>query len=315
MASYHIYNYTFDYALSCPRSVIPPENGAIKVDFNPIHLPSNDLPAEISLADYIAQENTGGDSEVLSIDEVTLNQTPTVAAVIHYTESDYTSRYYLLRLSEEYLLRVSVYWSSKLFDTLDLQGILNSITFDPEAAVPLPVHTPAPPPIGLAAPCVPEYAVAVEPTVEIPEFNTECGLSSFESLDFLTGKVTEYLQQRNTGGLRWEYLITDPFVFRRWGGEAETVGADQFATMLPNQLYEGSGMTEMSFTSDRAQFPPLGGNPPESLLGPGVTFVQVIYSEGWGEDGLGAALLYFAQDECGGYYWYGVVFSTGQFDK
>jgi hypothetical protein len=249
------------------------------------------------------------------MDEVTLNQTPALVVAVYYSESDFTAKHYLLRLSEEYLLRISVYPSSKIFDSADLQGILNSITFDPQAAVPLPSHTPFPPPIGLAAPCIPEYAEAVVPTVEIPEGNTACGLSSFESLDYLTTKVTDYLQTRNTGGLRWEYLFTDPFVFKAWGGETQSVSADQFTTMLANQLYNAAGETVMTFTSDRALFPPLGGNPPESLLGPGVTFVQVIYSEGWGQDGLGAALLYFAQDECGGYYWYGIVFDDGHFDE
>jgi hypothetical protein len=43
--------------------------------------------------------------------------------------------------------------------------------------------------------------------------------------------------------------------------------------------------------------------------------VEILFSEGWGEDGLGTALLYFAQDECGGYYWYGLAYSRGHFDQ
>lgn len=312
---YGIYNYPEEYPLSFPRSQIPAENGAIKVEFTVIDPTEWGQPAEISLADYIAQENSDGSSEVLAVDEVTLNGTQAVVAAIYYSDWDTTGRYYMLRLNAERLLRISVAPSSKLFDTADLQGVLNSITIDPNAAVPLPTHTPSAPPIGVAAPCIPEYAEAVEATVEIPEGNTACGLSSFESLDFLANKVMEYLQMRNTGGLRWDYLITDPFVYREWGGEAQSVSADQFATMLANQLYDPTGETVMTFYTESAQFPPLGGNPPEGLLGPGVTFVEVVYSEGWGQDGQGSALLYFAQDECGGYYWYGIVYDSGHFDK
>ena len=71
----------------------------------------------------------------------------------------------------------------------------------------------------------------------------------------------------------------------------------------------------MTFTTEREAFPPLQGIPPESLLDPAVNIVQVVYSEGWGEDMLGAALLYFAQDECDGFYWYGLVYSYSHFDK
>jgi hypothetical protein len=55
--------------------------------------------------------------------------------------------------------------------------------------------------------------------------------------------------------------------------------------------------------------------PPENMYGPNVKVTRVVYSEGWGVDGQDSALLYFAQDQCGGYYWHGLVFSHGHFDK
>jgi hypothetical protein len=155
----------------------------------------------------------------------------------------------------------------------------------------------------------------VEPIVELSDENTACGLHSFKSLDYLTDSISEMLQQRNTGGLRWEYVITDPFTYREWGREAETLSADQFATKLANELYNAAEPGEMTFTNDRNQFPLQEGMAPEGYLGSGISIVEILYSEGWGVDGLGAALLYFAQDECGGYYWYGVAFSEAHFDQ
>jgi hypothetical protein len=319
--AYHAFNYPEDYPQSFPRSVIPPENGALKIDFLPISLPFNGLPNEISLEEYIAWEEgqyvPDDTTELVSIEEVTLNGTQAVSVVMQNTESEQAYRYYLLRISPEFLMRIYVYPSSKIFNTPDLQGILNSITIDPQAEVSLPGHIPAAPPIGLAAPCIPEYAVAVEPTVEIPEENTTCGLHSFKSLDYLTESVTEMLQQRNTGGLRWGYFITDPFTYREWESEAETISADQFASKLPNELYPEGDLEPdwVTFTNDRSQFPLQEGVAPEGYLGFGIPIVEILFSEGWGEDGLGTALLYFAQDECGGYYWYGLAYSRGHFDQ
>ena len=63
-----------------------------------------------------------------------------------------------------------------------------------------------------------------------------------------------------------------------------------------------------------AAFPALQGIEPENIVDPAVKIVQVVYSQGWGQDQQGGALLYFAQDECDGYYWYGLVFSGTNFE-
>lgn len=315
--SYSLYNYPEDYPLSFPRSHIPEGSGEVKVDFRMISLPFLGLPNEIGLSDYLAWEDgqfePDDTTEIVLIDPVELSGTDGVMVTVD--DSGQAYKYYLVRISPEFLMSIYVYPSSKIFDSPDLSGILNSITIDPSADVRIPAHTPAAPPIGVAAPCVPEYAQAVEPIVELSEENTACGLYSFSSLEYLTGKVAEYLQARNTGGLRWEYFMNDPFVYRTWGGEIETISGDNMFTKLANELYDAAEPGEMSFTSDQAQFPPLGGALPETLLGPGVTFVEVIYSEGWGLEQQGAALLYFSLDECGGYRWYGMVFSPVHFDK
>jgi len=167
----------------------------------------------------------------------------------------------------------------------------------------------------LPAPCIPEYAEAVAPNIEIPPENTVCGLDSYKSLEFLTQAVQQGLQDRNIGGLRWEYRIHDPFVVAYWASEGAVMTPDEVSSALANSLYNSAQPGGMTFTTEREAFPPLQGIAPESLLDPAVNIVQVVYSEGWGEDRLGAALLYFAQDECDGFYWYGLVFSYSHFDK
>jgi hypothetical protein len=72
-----------------------------------------------------------------------------------------------------------------------------------------------------------------------------------------------------------------------------------------------SGIT---FTIDRSLFPPLFGMPPEEMFGPEIDVVLVVYSEGWGVEDAGAALLFFARNDAGMYEWYGMVVGPAHFD-
>lgn len=310
------FNFTQEYHFSFPRRQIPLENGAIDVTFDIINLQSYDLPPGSSLREFISLETSGEDSELLGIEDYEINGLPAIAATVEYTISaPHTSRFYLIKINDELLLRFSASPSHKLLNTPDIAGMLNSVTMDPDAEVVLPTHLPAPPPKGLAGPCIPEYAEADGPAIELSENNTTCGLDSFKSLEYLTQAVQKGLQDRNTGGLRWDWLIHDPFVVGYWGSESTAKSADAFATELANSLYAAAEPGGMTFTSDPAIFPPFAGTPPNQLLPPEAPFVQLIYSEGWGTDQAGAALLYFAKDECGGFYWHGLVFSSTHFDK
>ena len=62
-------------------------------------------------------------------------------------------------------------------------------------------------------------------------------------------------------------------------------------------------------------FPPLFGNPPEGRFGPDVDVTMIIYSEGWGPVGLGAALLYKVQMPDETDIWHGMILTFEHFDK
>jgi hypothetical protein len=55
--------------------------------------------------------------------------------------------------------------------------------------------------------------------------------------------------------------------------------------------------------------------PPEQMFGPDVDILEVVYSEGWGPDRQGAALLYIAKGSAGNIYLHGLVYSHQHFDK
>ncbi len=112
-----------------------------------------------------------------------------------------------------------------------------------------------------------------------------------------------------------QQLMGDPFTLAYWGSESRM---DTPSGIL-NELYQTrlptNSLNDITFTTDRSQFPPLQGIPPETMFGPEVNIALIIYSEGWGEDGQGAALLYIAQNDAGDYYWHSMVFSFQHFDK
>jgi len=310
--SYPVKNYPDEYVFNYPRSVIPPEAGAIKIDMTFLSAAGmRNLPPGTSQADFVnALYDNDPETQLISTQEVVINGQP---ALFVTTEGNFgTGNFYLFTVTDDLFLAFGT--ASELMDHPDVQGVLNSIALSPAIDVRVPEDKPAPPPVGLAAPCVPGYEQAVVPTVDIPEGNTECGLSSFVALEPLVEAVQNKLVERNYGSLRYDYYIYDPFTIGYWGSEAVTRSPGDVFTELANALLPPNG-AELTFTTDRGQFPPLAGTPPEVMFGPDLNVAQVVYSKGWGVDGLGAALLYFVQDQCDGYYWYGMVFSQRHFDK
>lgn len=310
--SYPLVNYPEEYALSFPRGSGIWENGGIKIDMNYMDVSERDVPPGTSMqgfVDILYQENL--DVLEYTTQEVEINQQPALYVTM---ESSYgTSQYFLFTVSDNLYLFFST--QEDAFGNPDVVAILNSIAIDSETTVNMPDFLPGSPPKGLAAPCIPDYEQAVElPSVTSPE-NTTCGADSFVSLDYLTQSVQQKLFEKNTGSLHWDHFIHDPFVIAYWQSEGGSYSPDYVATTLVDQLYRTDAPGGLTFTTDRGEFPPLFGMPPEMMFGPEVKVAEIIYSEGWGLDGLGAALLYFVEDECVGYYWHGLVFSHMHFDK
>ena len=109
-----------------------------------------------------------------------------------------------------------------------------------------------------------------------------------------------------------EDFLADPFTIVDWGGEGHSVTASELLQELGDSRLppDSSGLR---FTTDQALFPALRVTPPEQLLGEGVNVALVVYSEGWGPEGQGAALLYFIETPNRTFSWYGLVYAEGGF--
>jgi hypothetical protein len=307
--SYAVRNYPDEYVFNFPRSNIPPEAGAIKIDMNFMSVADFNLPPGTSQVDFVnAVFSRDSETRLISTQDVIINGQP---AMYVTTESTFgIGTFYLFTATDDLFLAFAA--ASELMDHPDVGGILNSISLSPEIPVRSPEYKPSPPPTSLAAPCVPGYEQAVIPTVEIPPGNTACGLSSFVELDPLVEAVQQKLEDRNYGSLHYDGYTPDLFHIGYWLSEGITLTPSDLHTQLANYLLPPNE-DELTFTTDRNAFPPLAGMPPENMFGPNVKVALVVYSEGWGVDGQEAALLYFAQDQCGGYYWHGLV--SGNFDR
>ena len=108
--------------------------------------------------------------------------------------------------------------------------------------------------------------------------------------------------------------MADPFTIGYWGSEGGWASPEDMVRELDNARLpqDTSGLT---FTTDRALFPPLAGAPPEQMFGPDLNPSLLVYSEGWGPDGLGAAILYLVEDDSGTYHWRNLAYSHEHFDR
>ena len=125
--------------------------------------------------------------------------------------------------------------------------------------------------------------------------------------------VMDGIRSRNTAAL--PSFMTDSFMLGYWQSEGIAISpAEAVAELGSTLLPADPGAYPLTFTTDRSQFPPLQDIPLEGMFGPNVAIDHVIYSEGWGQDGQGAALIFIAHND-DRFYWHGLIFSPEHFDK
>jgi hypothetical protein len=121
------------------------------------------------------------------------------------------------------------------------------------------------------------------------------------------------IRSRNLSALHG--FMADPFAIGFWGSEGYSASPPEITAELAQNRLPVDPAAPMSFTADETDFPPLAGQPVGTLFGPDLDVVQVIYTEGWGPNGQGAALLYFVRDSTGQLVWHSLAYSDGHFDK
>jgi hypothetical protein len=141
----------------------------------------------------------------------------------------------------------------------------------------------------------------------------ECFTVTEEDDLWVPCNVIDSIRSRNLAAApSW---MSDPFIIGYWGSEGREDTPIDIIDELRSSRLPADPSLPMTFTLDREAFPPLAGMPVDAMFGPEQDVAMVIYSEGWGLDGKGATLLYFAEDAEGELYWYAMVYSETYFDK
>lgn len=306
LGAFFVRNYDEEFALAHPRGIVL-GTGAIKIDFIYIQISSTSVPSDASLRD-VAESLGDASTELLSTEEVVINGQEALRFSSQGTFDESPRQSYLFKLNDDLYLLFGTYPGEEILDP-DIQGILHSIALSEGASVQIPDVLPGPAPEGVSAPCMKD--VQRPSTSESLLGQLACEGVIVDTALSLACQVQDALLARNID--RIGSLMRDPFVIGYWQSEGVTREASAAAAEL-DQSRLPVDTSEMSFTADRSLFPPLFGMPPDSMFGPEVDVVLVVYSEGWEEEGLGAALLYFTRSDAGIYEWYGLVVDRDHFD-
>jgi hypothetical protein len=108
-----------------------------------------------------------------------------------------------------------------------------------------------------------------------------------------------------------EGLMGDPFTIGYWLSEGQALTPAEAVEQLRLNLLPAPAAA--SFIRDLAQFPDLGGVDPAGMLGRDAQIVDLVFSQGWGADGLGEAILTIAERADGSRYWHGIIYGNAGF--
>jgi len=110
-----------------------------------------------------------------------------------------------------------------------------------------------------------------------------------------------------------EEMMGNPFTIGYWRSEGQVLTPNEALEQLRLNLL--SEPTKLTFTSDPNSFPNLSDFDPSNSFGPDVQIADLIYSQGWGADGLNDAILTIGLKDDGVQYWHGIIYSIGGFSK
>ena len=106
-------------------------------------------------------------------------------------------------------------------------------------------------------------------------------------------------------------LMGESLTIGYWLSDGQTLAPAQAVEQL--RLFLLPDPASVSFVRDRALFPDLGNMDPATAFGPDVQIVDLVFSQGWGADGRGEAILTIAQGADGSQYWQGIIYASAGF--
>jgi hypothetical protein len=286
------------------------ENGAVKADIVYFVPEDWNLQPDLSLEEFahgLYPDSETSELELVSTESMQINGQESLLLTTRSKSNGDLGKFYLFQLNRDLYMGFSPV-PVEAVEHPDIQAILQSLALTPETPVRIPGKTPEAPPDGVDALCMgfmnqPDGTAAGDP---------DCTqVTEDRRLDWVQCNIQDGLRSGNTAALL--SFMKDQMVVGYWRSESQVLSPEQFHTDLTTTRLpqDKSGLT---FTIDRGLFPALDGTAPEMMFNPDVPIARIIYSEGWGLDGQGAAMIYIAMDAQGDFYWYGTVLAFDHFE-
>ena len=303
LGAIYLRNYDMDFVQAHPRGAISEDEGTVKIDFSYIAPSDLGLAPGVDLAEFAhTMAGPEGESGIEAVEPAIVNGLDAIRVT---QMAAYGIGYFtVVALEQDRYLLVG---GPKESD--DFQGVLHSIAYAPDARVVIPSFDPGDPPLGVEARCM---GNEIEPTADGLPGTLVCDSAPQASAEGLACQVQSALLSRDMQTL--QNHMADPFTIGYWGSEGGWASpADMVRELSILRLPEDTN--GLTFTTDRSFFPPLAGSLAEQMFGPDLKPVLLVYSEGWGLDGLGSGILYIVEDDSGAYYWSNLAYSHGHFDR
>jgi hypothetical protein len=278
------------------------ESGGVKIDIGYNEFKYWNLPAGSSLDEFVAafypEDDDFASSDLIGTETVIVNGQEGLMLTAQGREFGDIWSYYLFPFAPEYVFYFSVYPPEAL-RWEDIQGVLNSVALTSDVEVSLPNHLPARPPEGVDAPCL----KGLYKSSEIGDLTGKLACPVEGGPGELACEIQEALLARDIPQIA--RLMADPFAIGYWRSEWVSRSAQEAANEF--DLYRlPADAGSLTFTTDRNLFPALHV-PPERMMNPALEVAMIIYSEGWGQDGQGGALLFIIEEADDRYTWYAML--------
>jgi hypothetical protein len=297
-------NYTNEYrtAYSIKGNWIggEPPTGVVALEFAAFEGVLPEQSVEIAINSFLGGEQ----SVILSVEQITVGKHVAYKVTeANINDSSDTWHTLVFRIKPEIMLLVVAYPQDRI-ELEDVQAILGSISFSKSEPIIKPMIAPFPPLVIGDIPVIPTNTPL--PAGACDPWN----LSTAEDMQNALSYSLEVGDHSPSA-----FMMGNPFMIGYYAGEGVSLSREEALDQLKSS-YLPSPENVVNIT-DPALFPDFGAVKFEDMWGPDVDVVAALYSQGWGADGLGEAMLAIARCSQGGndsYYWYGVMIAGRGFN-
>ncbi len=306
-------NYSDELSQSMARGEGIFASGGLKIDFMYIRPSQLGLPSNAPLAD-IPGRLLGENITVEEIIPVEVNGQSGLMFSTLNTVTNAQGHNYLFALADDLTLLLGIA-PGEAKDHPDIQGIIHSLALNDGVAVQMPEVMPSGPPAGDGPYACMQMGVSgsmgAEATPEAPVAQSVDNAEAVDDPSELALLIQDALLARDMTAL--EALMADPFAMGYWQSQGWSSSPSDIVVELSNYRLP-TDTSNLTFTTDQAQFPDLNGMSVEAVFGPNNNTALIMYSEGWGNDGQGAAFLYLFYDAADMLHWSAILYAGQSFN-